>query len=94
MSSNEIENGLNVPQKIDEITRKKQIEQITLELNLESMVLTGVSVASAVEVGFIGILGPSDIRTICISIGFIILMCVIYYQYKCKLAKIEEIFRN
>jgi len=88
------ENKLSEFPKDDEITRKKKIDQVTLELNLESIVLTAVSVASAVEVGFIGLLGPSDIRTIIISILFVILMGVIYCQYKCKLVKIKEIFKN
>jgi len=86
------ENNLNIPQKIDETTRQMQIEQTTLEINFESMVLTAVSVASAVEVGFIGILGLSDTRTQIISVIFIILMVIIWCQYKQKINEIRKIF--
>jgi len=74
--------------------QRKRIDQITLELNLESMVLTAVSVASAVEVGFIGILGPFDIRTIILSIIFICLLLWINCQYKIKMREIRTIFEN
>jgi len=74
------------------IPDENKIKQIELELRLEAIVLTAVSVASAVEVGFIGILGPLDIRSIIISIFFIILMIVIYCEYKKKLQDIKVIF--
>ena len=88
------EASTDTPRNSNQETQRKRIDQITLELNLESMVLTAVSVASAVEVGFIGILGPFDIRTITLSILFVGLIIWINCQYKIKMNEIREIFEN
>jgi uncharacterized membrane protein len=80
--------------KINESIRKQRIEKVTLELKLESMVLTAVSIASVAELGFIGILGLFDIRTIIISILFVFLILSINCQYKIKMREIKEIFNN
>jgi len=81
-------------QKHDETTRKKRIDQVTLELHIESTYLTGIGIASAVEVSFIGILGITDIRTILLSIIFVGLLIYLRCEYRSKMTEIKEIFED
>ena len=84
-------------------TQMKSVEQIKLELDVDTLYLTGIGLAFTVESVFIGLYGKSLLGDVidlqfgqiaAISFMFIGLMIFLWFDYKKKLKEVAAAFRR